>query len=205
MKRLNLSILFVFIFTFSFCQEWSPTNSNAPKNVIGFFSNIGICQPIGAKGTTNTLTFHGKEAYSIGLKYQRSISEKFSLETGISYSKYSTLIHFVDDGFSGDIYDNLSTISIPVLLRRYSPKDFFFRFGSMIEFGLSRKGEYGITDAQTGFGISIGAGKEFVLNKFSLDIAPNLDIHSIIPFSSHLFQQKLFVLGLKIGISYSLN
>ena len=159
MKRLTLFILLVFFNTLIFSQEWSSTNSNDPKNVIGVFSNSGICQPLGAKGTTSTFTFHGKEAYSIGLKYQRPISERFSLETGISYSKYSIRIHFVDDGISDNLNDHLRTISIPVLLKRYSPKDFFFRFGSMIEFGLSRKGEYAITDAQTGFGISIGAGK----------------------------------------------
>jgi len=205
MKRLTVFVFFVLFFTTIFSQEQSSKDDIRPNNVFGFFSNFGICQPVGSHVATDIVTPHGKEAYSLGFRYQRPISKKFSIETGICYSKYAIINHLVDHNINDYLHEILKTISVPVLLRQYYPNNYFLRFGSMIEFGLSRKGEYGITDAQTGFGISIGAGKEFFLNKFSLDIAPNLDIHSIIPFSSHLFQQKLIVLGLKIGLCYNLN
>jgi hypothetical protein len=111
----------------------------------------------------------------------------------------------IDPYLDDYITETLKTISIPVLLKKYYPGNYFIRFGSMIEFGLPRKGEFMITDAQTGFGLSVGVGKEILIKKFSFDISPNLDLHSVIPFSSHLFQQKLIVFGLKIGLNYNLD
>ena len=115
MKRLTIFIFFVSIFSSIFCQEHSAKEDIRPKNVLGFFSNFGICQPVGSHVATDIVTPRGKEAYSIGFRYQRPISKKYFLETGISYSKYAIINHLVDRNINDYLNEKLRTISIPVL------------------------------------------------------------------------------------------
>ncbi len=206
MKKSILLIFFASLYAQTYSQDLGSPVDFKRYNVFGIYYNIGICEPLGYQSQTAIVSSHGKSAFSYGFKYLRPISQKLKLEAGICYSKYIIVDHLVLEPSLDDyLTESLRTMSIPVLLKKYYQKNYFLSLGTLIEFGLSRKNGYLITDTQTGFGLSIGAGKEISINNLSFEIAPKLDLHSIIPFSSHLFQQKLLVLGLKIGLNYKIN
>jgi len=60
-------------------------------------------------------------------------------------------------------------------------------------------------DAQTGFGLTLGAGREFRTRWITFNISPGLELHSVVPFTEDTYHQRLFVAGLKIGLSYNLT
>jgi hypothetical protein len=208
MKKTILFIFLVSISALIYSQDHGSNEEMMPKNTIGIYSNIGICQPLRFTTMHDNVTPHGKETYSFGLKYLRSLSNKFGLEMSLCYSKYNIRNHLIIDTplpINESLAESFRTITIPILLRRYYPKNYFISFGTLIDFGLSRKGNYLITDTQTGFGLIACGGKEFRINKYSLDIGPNTEIHSLIPFSSKKNQQRLFVIGLKASLNFKIN
>jgi len=71
-----------------------------------------------------------------------------------------------------------------------------------VDFDLTRKSWI---DSQNGLGLTLGAGKEFMVRDYIIDLVPNIQIHSVIPFNSVKEQQRLMVVGLKIGFGFCSN
>ena len=204
MKKSVLLILFAPLYVVTYSQD--PGKNLKAENVIGIYSDIGICQPLGHNRHGGIVSSNGKEAFSLGLKYLKPISQKLKLETGICYSKHTIVNHLVlEPDLNDNLTESLRTISIPVLLKRYYPKNYFISLGTMIDFTLSRAGGWAITDPQSGLGLILGAGKEILIDKFSIDIEPNLAIHSLTPSHNLKNRQRLFFLGLNIGLDLKID
>ena len=203
MKKTLLIIFSISVFQLIYCQiddDFSITN---PKNYFGFYSNIGISRPIQFTPSDDVLIYHGRESYSVGVKYLRLFSHTLKLEFGASLSKYKVRMETKDDYPIPNIEpfsETLSTISIPILLRLSNFKNYFLSFGPLIEFDLPRGSEW-ILDTQSGIGSTLSLGKEFSLKNITLEISPNLEIHSLIPFKVEDNKQRMLVFGIKSGIN----
>jgi len=200
-KRILL-LLFVLPFATTYAQE----KDYSRDLMAGVYASGGINTPV--RFTTKYITeetspWHGYESLSAGIRFSGIVFPEYRIEIGASYS-------FNKIGFelSPPIYDEskiytetFETISIPVTIKRYLQNNFFFSAGTIIDFALHDKRVR--LDAQTGFGLTIGAGREFRTRWVTFDISPGLEIHSVVPFSEDNYHQRLLVAGLKIGISFN--
>jgi hypothetical protein len=203
MKRLVFLVCFVSFFVTIYSQD-QVTNTLKPKNEIGIYSSVGICELSKPQDHPSIFAAHGNAVFSYGLGYIRTLSQKLKMETGILYSKFTIVNHIIEDpdlNFTATEY--FKTISFPILIRYYFPKNFYISGGTILDLVIARPG-WKLSDTQNGFGLSIGAGKEISFNKISLSIGTNFDLHAAIPFSGDLSQQKFFVPGFKIGLNYKL-
>jgi hypothetical protein len=185
----------------------SAQDKDFNKNItIGVYTNIGVNKLI--RFTSKYVTgqigpFHSMASYCAGLNISRSLSRNIRIEIAACYS-----LHKVGFELSPPIYtdskiytETFETVNIPIIFYRYLKNNYFLRLGTITDFSLTRNSEW--IDTQSGFGMSIGAGKEICINNFSINLTPNLEIHSLLPFNSFKDKQRLFVLGLGIGFRYN--
>jgi len=202
MKKTILFILKVLLYTGSYAQD-----QDFDKDIM-----IGVCSSGGwnlpVRVTTKYITeetspWHGYESWSAGVKISGMVSEHYRIEIAACYSG-----HKVGFELSPPIYDEkkiytetFRTFSIPVTFKRYLQKNFFISAGTIVDFALRDKPVF--LDTQNGFGLTIGAGKEFRIYNLVIDLAPGMELHSLVPFTSEDNQQRLLVAGLRIGFSYN--
>jgi hypothetical protein len=204
MKRSILLVCFASLFVAIYAQD-QATYDLKIRNEIGISSNAGICELTRLPDLVDVVQAHGKAVFSYGLIYDRTISQKLKLETGIFYSKYSIVNHILNQpDFNFYATEGFKIISIPILIKYYFPKDYFISGGAIVDLCFKRI-MWLISDSQNGIALSIGAGKEISFDKLALSIGPNIDLHAAIPFSGDLSQQKFFVPGIKIGLNYKIN
>lgn len=205
MKKLFLLICFISVFEALCAQDKVANEKFKPGNAIGIWSSAGICELSRHKDRPDIAAAHGKAAFSYGLSYTRTMSQKLKLETGVFYTKYTLVDHIIEEPyFNFYATEYFQIISIPILVKYYFPHDYFISGGTIIDLGFERN-MWNISDSQNGFALSIGAGKEIAMGKFSLVISTNFDLHAAMPFSGDLSQQKFFVPGIKLGLNYNLN
>ncbi len=201
MKNGILLVLFVLLYTTIYAQEKVYT-----RNIItGAYINTGINQPIRLTRkyvTEDVGPFHGGFSWSAGLKFSGMVSQKMRLEFAACYS-----VHEVGFELSPPLYpeseiypETIKTYNLPVTLYCYLTNNFFIGAGAIIDLELNRNSYW--IDSQNGIGFSVGAGKEFHIKSFVIDLAPNLELHTLIPFNGVEYQQRLLVFGLKLGIGY---
>ncbi len=200
MKKTAILFFFVLIHGSVYSQD-SGYNSNI---MIGVFTNVGINQPIRFQKVSNasdSRVYHGNGSYSAGVKFSKSFSSKYKLELGAVYSVHK--VGFEDPEYmppTGIVYhETFETFNIPIILKTYLKNNYFLSIGTLIDIGLPRNSLW--TDTQTGFGLNFGGGKDFLIKNFILDITPNLEIHSVVPFSSVSGQQRLVVFGIRVGLN----
>jgi len=204
MRKLNLFLLVIFPFTALFAQE-----GKFDRNIMaGVYAGSGINMPVRLTTkyiTEETSPWHGFASYSAGVSFSGMVSPVYRIEIAASWSHHKT-------GFelSPPIYDeskiyteSFTTLSIPVTFKRYLRNNFFLSAGTMVDFAMDDKPVR--LDAQTGFGLTLGAGREFRTRWITFNISPGLELHSVVPFTEDTYHQRLFVAGLKIGLSYNLT
>jgi hypothetical protein len=168
--------------------------------MIGVYTNVGINQPIRLSSFDDEISYFGRGSYTAGVKFSRLLSSRNKIEVGACYSVHKVAFTFAfDPDPKRKPSETFETFNIPIILKDYLKNNLFLSAGTIIDIGLPRHSLF--TDTQTGFGLSIGVGKEFYVKNFIIDISPNLEIHSLVPFSSVSGQQRLTVLGLRIGIN----
>ena len=125
--------------------------------------------------TEDTSPWHGYESWSAGVKISGMVTSHYRLEIAGCFSGNT-----VGFKLSPPIYnekkiytESFRTISIPVTLKRYLLKNFFFSAGTIIDFALQDKPVW--LDTQTGFGLTIGAGKEFRIKNLVFNVSPGVD------------------------------
>ena len=202
MKRTILFLLIVLPFAALFAQEREFDRSI----MTGFYAGGGINMPVRLTTkyiTEETSPWHGFESLSAGVRFSGMVTTEYRIEIAACWS-----FHKIGFELSPPIYDEskvytetFETISIPVTFKRYLRNNFFFSAGTMVDFALNDKPVR--LDAQTGFGLTIGAGREFCTRWFTFDLAPTLELHSVVPFNEDNYHQRLFVAGLRIGFSYN--
>jgi hypothetical protein len=206
MKKLALLIFLAFLSKAIYSQNQISFDKVLPNNLIGFYTNLGVVDPFSFQKKSVDDFFHGKESLSIGFKYQRSLSKKLKLDLSLRYSKYKIVTEGPENipPYPGPFTELFETITIPVTIKMYFPKEYFLSFGPLIDFNITKETDSFFKDPQSGFGLSFGVGKEFLISKFTFDISPNLEIHSLLPFNSTDHQRLLFG-GLKIGLNFWLD
>ena len=204
MKRIILVVLVVFSFTALFSQEGKFDRSIKA----GVYAGGGINMPVRLTTkyiTEETSPWHGFASYSAGVSFSGMVSPVYRIEIAASWSHHKT-------GFelSPPIYDeskiyteSFETLNIPVTFKRYLRNNFFLSAGTMVDFALGDKPVR--LDVQTGIGLTLGAGREFRTRWITFNISPGLELHSVVPFTEDTYHQRLFVAGLKIGLSYNLT
>jgi len=202
MKKAILFLLIVFSYAGSCAQD-----QQFDRDIMtGVYASGGWNMPVRLTTkyiTEETSPWHGYESWSTGFKLSGMLSEYYRIEIAACYAG-----HKIGFELSPPIYnekniytETFRTISIPVTFKRYLKNNFFISAGTIVDFALQDKPVR--LDTQTGFGLTIGAGREFRINSFVLDLAPGVDLHSVVPFISEDNQQRLVVAGLRIGLSYN--
>jgi len=153
--------------------------------------------------TEETSPWHGYQSWFAGVKVSGMLSEHYRLEIAACYSRHKVGFELSPPIYAEEkIYtETFDIFSIPVTLKRYVQNSYYISAGTIVDFALHDKPVR--LDAQTGFGLTLGAGKEIRIKDFIIDITPGLELHSVVPFTEADNQQRLFVAGLKIGFSYN--
>jgi len=204
MRKITLLLLVILTFATLFAQE-----SEFDRSIrAGFYAGSGINMPVRLTTkyiTEETSPWHGFGSLSTGVSFSGMVSPVYRLEIAASWSH-----HRIGFELSPPIYDEskvytetFETISIPVTFKRYLRNNFFLSAGTIVDFALDDKPIR--LDTQTGFGLTLGAGREFRTRWITLDISPGLELHSVVPFTEDTYHQRLFVAGLKIGVSYNVT
>lgn len=202
MKKTILFLLFVLLYATIYSQD-----QEFDRDVmIGIYANGGINKPIRLTTkyiTEQTSPWYGYESWSAGVRFSGMLSILYRIEIAACYSG-----HKIGFELSPPIYtekkiytENFEIVSIPVTLKRYLQNNYFFSAGTIIDLALHDKPVR--LDTQSGFGLTIGAGKEFPTRWITLELAPEIQLHSVVPFTEEIYQQRLLVAGLKIGLSYN--
>jgi len=200
---MNKAILLVFILLQNagcFAQDKDLNK----EIMVGVYASGGWNKPVRLTTkyiTEETSPWYGYESYSAGIKVSMIVFEKSGIEIAACFSKHKFGFELSPPiYFEKKIYtETFRIISIPITYKRNFQNNFFFDAGTIIDF--KRKNEPVWIDTQSGFGISIGIGRNVVLSNYTIEITPNLEIHSLIPFNSIANQQRLFVLGFKIELN----
>jgi hypothetical protein len=172
--------------------------------MLGAYSTIGLNQTIRFTSVPPDYfegDYHGRISYSLGVKFSRFISRNAKIELAACYS-VNRIAYVLPKIYNpeGDFYlETIKIFNVPIIYKRYFNNSYFLDFGTIIDIGLPRSSLW--TDTQTGFGLIAGAGKEFSMRDFTLDISPNMELHSLLPFSSVEYQQRLLVIGFKVELT----
>ncbi|HSL85330.1 MAG TPA: hypothetical protein VK861_00180 [Bacteroidales bacterium] len=202
MKKRTLILFFILLCTAVYTQDNGPGRDFRA----GVYTNVGWNLPV--RMTTKYITeetspWHGRQSWSGGAHLSFMVSEFYRIEIAPRYSW-----HKIGFELSPPIYqektiytETFELISVPVTIKRYLTGSFFISAGTMIDFAFNGKPSW--IDPQSGFGLTLGTGKECRVKAFVIDLSPVAELHSVVPFAEGEFQQRLFVVALRIGISYS--
>ena len=155
--------------------------------------------------TEETGPWYGNQTWAEGICLSWIVSGQYRIEIAPRYSWHKT-------GFelSPPIYDEktiytetFELITIPLTFRRYLDNFFFISTGTIVDFSFRGTPEW--IDPQSGFGLSLSAGKEFHIRNLVIDVSPFAELHSVVPFTHEDNQQRLFMGAMRIGISYIWN
>ena len=202
MKKTILIILLVFLLAPSYSQD-----QDFYKDImIGVYANGGINKPVRLTTkyiTEETSPWHGYESWSAGVRFSGMLSAHYRIEIAACYSGNKIGFELSPPIYTEKkIYiETFETVSIPVTLKRYLQNNFFFSAGTIIDFAVEDKPVR--LDTQSGFGLTIGAGREFRNRWITLELAPEIQLHSVVPFTEEIYQQRLLVAVLRIGFSYN--
>lgn len=146
----------------------------------------------------------GKGFFSFGTSYTYIVSSRTELQTGIEFSKHKITINPAFTGLENDkpsLKENVKLITVPLTLNVNLSRYFFINGGLLVDFEISKKNSI---DKQSGIGTVLGIGlkHDFDFGLFIL-ANPYYKMHSLIPFSSEKYHQRLQEYGIKVGIGYS--
>lgn len=202
MKRTVQILFLVLVCTAVYSQDSDPGRDFRA----GVYANAGYNLPVRLTTkyiTEETSPWHGRQLWSGGAHLSFMVTEFYRLEIAPRYSW-----HKIGFELSPPIYqektiytETFELVSVPVTFKRYLTGNFFISAGTIIDFTFNGKPLW--IDPQSGFGLTLGAGKEYRVKDFMIDLSPAAELHSVVPFAEKQNQQRLFVVSLRIGISYS--
>ena len=175
------------------------------NTVIGVsFSGLGDHTALHWTALRGAGSYAGKGYHSFGITYIRPLSNKFDLETGIEYGKYT--YHFSNSSLGPDIDVShnayLSLIEIPVTVRFKFWKYLFLNGGLLLDFDISEDKRL---DNQTGIGAILGVGAQYNFKKtpIGLFVNPYLKHRPIIPFTKERHHLRTMEKGFRMGVIYN--
>lgn len=150
-------------------------------------------------------SYNGGIGFLFGIGYSRVINDKLDFETGIDYSRNS--FDYVYTNGEGQVInsvspENIDLLTIPINIKIKFKKQFFLITGIQYDQRfMSIKSP--TIDNQSGIGLNLKMGRDFkITDKMILYVAPEIIIHSIIPFYPEKNQQRLTEIGLSMGYKF---
>lgn len=145
-------------------------------------------------------SYDNEKLHEFGLRYLRTIFERFQIETGFNYSKSNVKIKPEFMGMPVQTrYEKLELISIPIFVNYTLWHYAFINGGPLLDFQLSDNS----TDKQSGIGYSLGFGGKYSFKNFLIFINPNFKRHAVISFKKSIGRQHLTEVGIQFGIGYT--
>ena len=128
--------------------------------------------------------------FGLGLDYQSCRTLNISPISTVDYSARSERI-------------NICSISFKSMFKL--TKELYFSFDPTIDYQANYS-KIQITDNQSGIGLSVGVGGNFILNNFiQFNVEPRLWIHNIIPFNDINSPFRLSAAGINLGLIFGHN
>ena len=141
--------------------------------------------------------------HSFGITYIRPLSNKFHLETGVEYSKYT--YRFSNSSLGPENVPHnayLSLIEIPITARFNFCQYFFLNGGLLLDFDITEDKHL---DNQTGIGTMLGIGVKYNFKKIpvGLFVNPYVKYRPLIPFTKEKYHLRTMDSGFRIGVVYN--
>lgn len=189
MKRIFL-ILCLFSFFHGYGQD-------AGRNSMNFYVGFGgshIVRPA-LEGGPN---YNAGSSFHFGLSYTRFVNQNLGIETALNY--LDTEVETTPS--PGGTQNSLLPVEL-VSLRaglRYSFLRFLYLNGGLL---LDFEAENEVIDSQSGIGLGIGIGGEYMFpSGFTIFANPYLNQHALLPFQKEPSHQRLLDAGIRLGVGY---
>ncbi|MBV8390766.1 MAG: outer membrane beta-barrel protein [Mucilaginibacter sp.] len=185
MKLRSFFVALLFCSTYTFSQT-----KNNISLIYGF--NTNSVDIHGAKGDYG---YNDKNGKSFGVKYTRSFTKVFSLETGLLYStnkvQSNTIGSYGERTYNGEVH----MLSVPVLAKWTFLKYLYGQSGVVFDHQTNYSA-YHIVDDQSGVGIEIGIGGKYNFGPVSIFANPYITNHRFYG------RNNLMEAGIKFGLGY---
>lgn len=196
MKLILLSITFLLCVANSFAQHQIGVSGSLDATNVIYFESLD-----GASGAD------GGTAYSLSLAYFYSMNQNWTLQSGLTYrnAKHTLTPHLPPGEIAAAQHYSRNLISVPLIFRRYfgeSSTRFFIDMGGSFDF---ERAVPSALDDNSGVSMLFSPGLEQKLNdSFALNLAPQIQIYSLIPFKQDNHQRRLIAAGVEVSLLYSL-
>jgi len=186
-------ILLVFIFfSMAFLAE-------AQRNSFGLMIGTG-------KGFVAQQALEGaaelnlNQSFSIGIEYNRIISDKYAFETGLVW--YKNQVSVAPAFYPGidmtPVNYEIQLLYIPTFLKVNFSKRFFMHGGFLVDIDIS---DSSYISSQSGLGAGLGVGTEVSIAKsLIMSINPYVNLHGIILADKENYPERILDSGIKIGV-----
>lgn len=138
---------------------------------------------------------------SIGLQFNRKLSEKFSFSTGLTWynSSISVTPNYPPDNAT-TTYD-IQMLYIPLYLQIDLSKNIFLDGGLLGDIDITRD-KY-ITN-QSGMGVGLGIGAQFkIADKVTLQFNPYLNFHGLLLWENEMYPEHVLDSGIKLRLMFN--
>jgi hypothetical protein len=203
-NRIIAVLLCIFFCTgLSFSQETDNLNNDRAIGIT--FSSLGENEIIRFEELDGGASYDGDGFFSIGINYLQSINKWITLETGVEYAQHTVCIYpqTLPDIHVESRSVDMVLITFPISIRAYLSQYFFVNTGLLVDIDITNESEM---DSQSGIGGLLGIGANYDFDSgVSVFINPYLKLHSLMPFSSEDYHQRLLEAGFRIGVAYQLK
>lgn len=146
-------------------------------------------------------SYKGEKFFTLGLIYLYPLKNKIDIETGIEYSNHEiSIMPNVPPGIDNKPNSAfMSLVNIPVTARLNFLKYFFINGGLFLDIDAGTSEQ----NSQTGIGAMMGLGIRYDPGyRISVFVNPYFKVHSLIPFSTNDYHQRLMESGFRFGLAY---
>lgn len=191
MKKAITLFVFVFLTLGIFAQ------SRNEVSIVYGLANYSL----GLPGLVGGASYEGKGSTILGLKYSRSISGLFAIESGIEYSTNKIEITPAPGLPPNTQEATIQMLTIPVYGSISFWKYFFLNAGPLVDFEVNRL-KTPKTDSQSGLGFGLGVGGRYIRKSITISVNPYFESHAVIPFNKEPNHLSGWEMGFKIGLGY---
>lgn len=190
-----LLIACLFVSCQAFAQELG-------RNNMGFYVGFGNTR-IMQSSLVGAPSYDAKNSFLFGLSYTRYLNRKLAIETAASYLDTNVEMTPAFDP-SSSMSRNSVTLPLEMVTFRAGLKYSFLQYlfvngGLLFDFDVENE----IVDPQSGIGLGIGLGAEYVFpSGFNMFANPYLNQHALIPFQREDSPQRLLDGGIRLGVGY---
>ena len=147
------------------------------------------------------------EGLRFGIQFNRMISKKLWINTGLGYFQTVNVVHGAYQGpMEAQIIQThkAGLVQVPFRLRYDLLKWLYIKSGLTFDYQVRYKGVNKVDD-QSGIGFSCAPGINLRLSEsLRINIEPELGITSLIPFKGDTYQQHFLMTGVNVNLGYSL-